>query len=513
MSDRPFLILIVLDGFGCRREAEYNAIAQADTPRVDALFRESPWTTLDASGRAVGLPRNQMGNSEVGHLNIGAGRIVDQDIVRIGKAVSRHELEANPTLMDAVKAGGAIHFAGLLSDGGVHSMQTHLHGLIDAAINLGAKDVFIHAILDGRDTPPKSAEKYLGDLLAHIDGKPQAHLATIIGRYFTMDRDQRWDRVQRGYDLMTLGVGTETKYPLETLRRFYEQSVTDEFIEPISVLTAEGAHLGRIEDGDAVVFFNFRADRMRQIVTAFKDQDFAGLHRAVPPRVHLATMNSYREDWTLPVLFPPQGITNHLGEILSRKGLKQLRIAETEKYAHVTFFFNGGSDRQLPGEERILVPSPKVATYDLKPEMSVFELAGKVVTAIESKKFDVIIMNIANPDMVGHTGVMSATMEAVHDTDVAVDRILIASAAVDGVALITADHGNAEVMFDPETGQPHTAHTTNPVPLIVVDTHKRFGPLRSGGALQDVAPTILEILGIAQPPEMTGRSLLQRSNP
>jgi 2,3-bisphosphoglycerate-independent phosphoglycerate mutase len=513
MSDRPFLILIVLDGFGCRKETESNAIAAADTPRFDRLFRESAWTTLDASGRAVGLPRGQMGNSEVGHLNIGAGRIVDQDIVRIGKAVSRHELEANQTLVDAVKEGGAIHFVGLLSDGGVHSMQTHLHGLIDAAIGLGAKDVFIHAILDGRDTPPKSAEKYLGNLLSHIEGKPQAHLSTIIGRYFTMDRDKRWDRVQRGYDLMTLGVGMQTKEPLETLRRFYEQNVTDEFVEPIAVLTPEGAHLGRIEDGDSVVFFNFRADRMRQIVAAFNDANFDGFHRALQPNAHLVTMNSYREDWTLPVLFPPQEVRNHLGEVLSQAGLKQLRIAETEKYAHVTFFFNGGSDTTSPGEERILVPSPKVATYDLKPEMSVFELADKVVDAIASKKFDVIIMNIANPDMVGHTGVMNAAVEAVHDTDVAVDRILTAVEKIDGLALITADHGNAELMFDPATNQPHTAHTTNPVPLILVDEKKRFGSLRDGGSLQNVAPTLLDILGIDKPAEMTGESLLERSNP
>ncbi|MDP9361955.1 MAG: 2,3-bisphosphoglycerate-independent phosphoglycerate mutase [Acidobacteriota bacterium] len=513
MTDRPFLILIVLDGFGCRGETEYNAIAQAETPRFDRLFRESSWTTLEASGRAVGLPRNQMGNSEVGHLNIGAGRIVDQDIVRIGKAVSRHELEANATLVDIVGHAGAIHFVGLVSDGGVHSMQTHLHGLIDAAIALGpsiVQDVFVHAILDGRDTPPKSAEKYLDALIAHIDGKPRAHLATIIGRYFTMDRDRRWDRVQRGYDLMTLGVGTETKDPIETLRRFYEQDVTDEFIEPISVLTAEGAHIGRIEDGDAVVFFNFRADRMRQIVTAFKDDDFDGFHRAVRPKIHIATMNSYRQDWTLPVLFAPQEVKNHLGEVLSEAGLKQLRIAETEKYAHVTFFFNGGSDATSPGEERILVPSPKVATYDLKPEMSLFALTDKVVEAIRSRKFDVIIMNIANPDMVGHTGVMSAAVEAVHDTDVAVDRILAAVEKVDGIALITADHGNAELMFDSMTGQPHTAHTTNPVPLILVDPHKRFGTLRGGGSLQNVAPTILAILGIEQPKEMTGQSLLER---
>jgi len=511
MSDRPFLILIVIDGFGCRKETESNAIAEAETPCFDRLYRESAWTTLEASGRAVGLPRDQMGNSEVGHLNIGAGRIVEQDIVRIGKAVARHELEANPVLVDAVRQGKAIHFAGLLSDGGVHSMQSHLHGLIDAAIALGAKDVFIHAILDGRDTPPKSAEKYLGDLLAHIDGKPQAHLATVIGRYFTMDRDKRWDRVQRGYDLMTVGVGTETKDALETLRRFYEQGVTDEFVEPISVLTPEGAHRGRIEDGDSFVFFNFRADRMREIVTAFKDNEFDGFHRAMQPEVHLATMSSYRENWTLPVLFPPQEVKNHLGEVLSHAGLKQLRIAETEKYAHVTFFFNGGSDEKSPGEERILVQSPKVATYDLEPEMSLVELADRVVEAIASKRFDVIIMNIANPDMVGHTGVMKAAVEAVHDTDVAIDRILKSVDEVDGVALITADHGNAELMFDPATGQPHTAHTTNPVPLILVDAHKRFGSLRGGGALQNVAPTILDILGIEQPKEMTGQSLLERS--
>ncbi|HXA18061.1 MAG TPA: 2,3-bisphosphoglycerate-independent phosphoglycerate mutase [Thermoanaerobaculia bacterium] len=511
MPDHLFLILIVIDGFGCRKETESNAIAEAETPCFDRLYRESAWTTLEASGRAVGLPRDQMGNSEVGHLNIGAGRIVDQDIVRIGKAVSRHELEANPVLVDAVREGKAIHFAGLLSDGGVHSMQSHLHGLIDAAIALGANDVFIHAILDGRDTPPKSAEKYLGDLLAHIDGKPQAHLATVIGRYFTMDRDKRWDRVQRGYDLMTVGVGTETKDALETLRRFYEQSVTDEFVEPISVLTPEGAHRGRIEDGDSLVFFNFRADRMREIVTAFKDDNFDGFHRAMRPKVHLATMNSYRENWTLPVLFPPQEVRNDLGEVLSHAGLRQLRIAETEKYAHVTFFFNGGSDTKSPGEERILVPSPKVATYDLKPEMSLVELTDKVVEAIASKKFDVIIMNIANPDMVGHTGVMTAAVEAVHDTDVAIDRILKSVDEVDGVALITADHGNAELMFDPATGQPHTAHTINPVPLILVDAQKRFGSLRGGGALQNVAPTILDILGIEQPKEMTGQSLLERS--
>jgi 2,3-bisphosphoglycerate-independent phosphoglycerate mutase len=507
-QQRPFLILIVIDGFGCRKERQYNAIAEAETPRFDRLYRESPWTTLEASGKAVGLPAGQMGNSEVGHLNIGAGRIVDQDIVRISKAAEGGELQKNSVLMDAVKNSRAVHFAGLLSDGGVHSLQAHLHGLIDASRAIGAKEIYVHAILDGRDTPPKSAEKYLNDLLAFIKDKPDVRLATIIGRYFTMDRDKRWERVQRGYDLMTLGVGTETKHPIETLRRFYEQGVTDEFMEPISIVAADGAHHGRIEDGDALVFFNFRADRMRQIVTAFKDDDFTGFHRPARPEIQLITMNQYHEDFNLPVLFPPVEVRNHLGEVLSHAGLKQLRIAETEKYAHVTFFFNGGSDTQSPGEDRVLIPSPKVATYDKKPEMSLPELSDRVVKEIESRKHDVIIMNIANPDMVGHTGVMDATVKAVHATDEAIDRILNAVAKVDGIALITADHGNAELMFDDATGQPHTAHTTNPVPLILFDPKKRFGTLRGGGALENVAPTILAILGIDPPKEMTGESLL-----
>jgi 2,3-bisphosphoglycerate-independent phosphoglycerate mutase len=502
MAERPFLILIVLDGFGCRKDAEWNAIAEADTPRFHDLWRNSSWTTLEASGLAVGLPAGQMGNSEVGHLNIGAGRVVDQDIVRISKAFERHEVEL-PNVR-----GKNVHLAGLLSDGGVHSLQSHLHGLIDVALNSGADNVYVHAILDGRDTPPKSAEKYLDDLVAFLARKKNAHLATIIGRYFTMDRDKRWERVQRGYDLMTLGVGTETKDPLETVRRFYEQGVTDEFMEPISVLTPAGAHEGRVEDGDVLIFFNFRADRMRQIVTSFKDADFDGFTRAATPRIDIITMNQYREDFGLPVIFPPAEIRNNLGEVLSRNGLTQLRIAETEKYAHVTFFFNGGSDTQFEGEQRILVPSPKVATYDLKPEMSVFEVVDKVLPVIEQRQVDVVIMNIANPDMVGHTGVMKAAIEAVHDTDVAIDRILTAVEKLDGIALITADHGNCELMFDPKTNQPHTAHTTNPVPLILFDPKKRYGTLRANGALENVAPTILTILRLDKPAEMTAESLL-----
>ena len=503
MAERPFLILIVLDGFGCRKDAEWNAIAQAETPRFDDLWRTSSWTTVEASGLAVGLPDGQMGNSEVGHLNMGAGRVVDQDIVRISKAFERGEV-----VLDSVR-GKNVHLAGLLSDGGVHSLQSHLHGLIDAALKSGAEHVYVHAILDGRDTPPKSAEKYLGKLIEFLKHKPNAKLATVIGRYFTMDRDKRWERVQRGYDLMTLGVGTETKDPLETLHRFYEQNVTDEFVEPISVLTPEGAHEGRVADGDALIFFNFRADRMRQIVTAFKDAGFDGFKRAATPHADILTMNQYREDFGLPVIFAPAEVHNNLGEVLSRNGLTQLRIAETEKYAHVTFFFNGGSDTQFEGERRILVPSPKVATYDLKPAMSVVEVVDQVIPVIEERQVDVAIMNIANPDMVGHTGVMNAAVEAVQDTDMAVDRILKAVEKIGGVALITADHGNCELMFDPKTNQPHTAHTTNPVPLILFDPKKRYGALHGGGALANVAPTILEILGIEQPAEMTAESLLR----
>ncbi|HEX9160367.1 MAG TPA: 2,3-bisphosphoglycerate-independent phosphoglycerate mutase [Thermoanaerobaculia bacterium] len=508
MAERPFLILIVLDGFGCRKDPEWNAIAEAAKPRFDRLFRECPWTTLEASGAAVGLPDGQMGNSEVGHLNIGAGRVVDQDIVRISKSIARHELEKNPVFVDGVKGSRAIHFAGLLSDGGVHSLQEHLHGLIAAAIAVGAKNAYVHAILDGRDTPPKSAEKYIADLLGFIKDKPQAKLSTIIGRYYTMDRDKRWERVQRGYDLMTLGVGTQSREPIETVRRFYGQNVTDEFMEPIAVLDTNGTHPGKVEDGDTLLFFNFRADRMRQIVTAFKDEDFSGFKRTVHPNVKLLTMNRYHEKFDLPVVYAPQELKNNLGEVLSRAGLRQLRIAETEKYAHVTFFFNGGSDTQFPGEERVLISSPKVATYDLKPEMSLPELSDRVVKEIEAHKHDVIVLNIANPDMVGHTGVMKAAVEAVHDTDVAVGKILDAVAKVNGIAVITADHGNCELMFDRATNQPHTAHTTNPVPLILVDPKKRFGALRGGGALENVAPTILNILGIDQPKEMTAESLL-----
>lgn len=508
----PVFILIVLDGFGCRKEREWNAIAQARTPVLDRLFRECPWTTLEASGLRVGLPTGQMGNSEVGHLNMGAGRVVDQDIVRISKAAEGSEMSRNPVLQAAVervrREGRAIHFAGLLSDGGVHSLQSHLHGFINAAIANGAPAIFIHAFLDGRDTPPVSAIENVERLLAFITDKPQVRLSTIIGRYYAMDRDRRWERVKRAYDLMTLGVGRETTDPVAALQHFYAQSITDEFMEPVSLVDESGAHRGAIRDSDALLFFNFRADRIRQIVTAFRDPGFDGFQRGVHPEVQLLSAVRYHEKFDFPVIFPPQEVRHHLGEVVARNGLRQLRLAETEKYAHVTSFFNGGSDQLCEKEDRALIPSAKVATYDLKPEMSVFEIAAKAVEEIRAGRYEVIIMNIANPDMVGHTGIMEAAVQAVEATDTAVGQIVEAVWQAGGVALLTADHGNAEMMFDPQTGQPHTAHTTNPVPLILIDPARRFSRLAPGGALENVGPTVLQILGIPKPAEMTAASLL-----
>jgi 2,3-bisphosphoglycerate-independent phosphoglycerate mutase len=515
----PLFVLIILDGFGCRQEREWNAIAQANSPTFTRLFRDHPWTTLEASGLRVGLPAGQMGNSEVGHLNMGAGRVVDQDIVRISKAADTSEMSRNPVLVRAFeekkRTGKAVHFAGLLSDGGVHSLQEHLHGLINAAVVNGMRvtadgdpTVFVHAFLDGRDTPPVSAAANLQRLLEFIKDKPQVRLSTVIGRYYAMDRDRRWDRIKRAYDLMTLGIGTATKNPLVALQHYYESGITDEFMEPISVLEPSGAHRGEILDGDALIFFNFRADRMRQIVLAFHENEFHDFHRILHPQVQLISMVRYREDFDLPVIFPPVEIHNHLGQVLAAHRIPQLRLAETEKYAHVTFFFNGGADHVCELEDRLLIPSAKVATYDLKPEMSVFGVAEAAVADARAGKHAVIIMNIANPDMVGHTGVMPAAIAAVEATDKAMGQILEVVAESGGIALITADHGNCELMFDPQTGQPHTAHTTNPVPLILYDAQRRYARLSAGGALENVAPTVLQILELPQPPDMTAKSLL-----
>ncbi len=519
-SDAPFVLLTVLDGFGCRAEKEWNAIAQAERPNLRRLFGENPWTTVEASGERVGLPAGQMGNSEVGHLNIGAGRVVDQDILRISKAARSGAMSTNPVLVQTFdhlkRTGKAIHMVGLLSDGGVHSLQEHLEGLIAAAVANGMSvrseempSVFVHAILDGRDTPPRSAIAFVERLLAFIADKPQVRLSTIVGRYYTMDRDKRWERVQQGYDLMTLGIGVESSDPIASINRFYEAGITDEFMKPIAVIGLEGEHRGKIHSGDTVLFFNFRADRMRQIVTAMRDPDFDEFERNVWPEVDLVAMVRYREDFDFPVIFPPLHVTNHLGEVIAAAGMKQLRIAETEKYAHVTFFFNGGSDHVSVGEERVLIPSPKVATYDLKPEMSVPELSDRVAAAIRSQKYQFMVLNIANPDMVGHTGVMPAAVAAVEATDLALGKIMRALEDVGGVMVMTADHGNCELMFDPTTGQPHTAHTTAPVPVVLFDPARRWKALRSGGALENVAPTILEIMNVAKPADMTATSLIE----
>ncbi|HUP64460.1 MAG TPA: 2,3-bisphosphoglycerate-independent phosphoglycerate mutase [Thermoanaerobaculia bacterium] len=524
MPKKPsFAILAVLDGFGCRDEHDWNAIAQAATPNLDRLLAQPASTRIEASGERVGLPAGQMGNSEVGHLNMGAGRVVDQDILRISKAVRSGEISRSPVLVEALerikREGKAIHLVGLLSDGGVHSLQEHLHGLIQATLDSGVVPrrenlpaVYIHAILDGRDTPPRSALANLERLLAFIAGKPAIRLSTIIGRYFTMDRDRRWDRIQQGYDLMTLGMGVETSNPLESIQRFYEKGITDEFIHPIAVLGPEGEHRGKIHQGDTVLFYNFRADRMRQVVSAFNDPEFDGFPRSMAPKVDLISMVRYHEDFAFPVIFPPVEVKAHLGEVIAARGIRQLRIAETEKYAHVTFFFNGGSDQASEGEDRVLVPSPKVATYDMKPEMSVFELGERLLEEIRTGRYGFIVLNIANPDMVGHTGVMPAAVRAVEATDEVMGRIMNEVEARGGVLVMTADHGNCEIMFDPSTGQPHTAHTSSPVPLVVFDPSQRWTHLRDGGALENVAPTILEILGIPKPSEMTASSLLDQES-
>ena len=518
--EAPFVLLTVLDGFGCREEKEWNAIAQAERPNLRRLFDEHPWTTVEASGERVGLPAGQMGNSEVGHLNIGAGRVVDQDILRISKAARGGAMRENPTLVETFerlkRTKKAVHLVGLLSDGGVHSLQEHLEGLIDAAIANGMSvraeempSVFVHAILDGRDTPPRSAIANVERLLGFIAGKPQVRLSTIVGRYYTMDRDKRWERVQQGYDLMTLGIGVESADPIASIRRFYDAGITDEFMKPIAVVGVGGEHRGKVHAGDTVLFFNFRADRMRQIVTAMRDPDFDGFDRNVWPEVDVVSMVRYREDFDFPVIFDPLRIARYLGEIVAEAGMKQLRIAETEKYAHVTFFLNGGSDRVSVGEERVLVPSPKVATYDLQPEMSLPELGDRAAEAIRGRRFQFMVLNIANPDMVGHTGVMPAAVAAVEATDAAVGKIMNAVEEIGGVMIVTADHGNCETMFDPATGQPHTAHTTAPVPVVLFDPERRWTGLRRGGALENVAPTLVEIMGLPKPAEMTGTSLLE----
>ncbi len=512
---RPVL-LAVLDGFGRAPDSPGNAVSRATTPTLSALYARRPWTMIETSGERVGLPDGQMGNSEVGHTILGAGRVVYQDIVRITKSIETGEFFANPALVGActaAKAGsGTLHFFGLLSHGGVHSLQEHLYALLELAHRQKVPRVVVHAFLDGRDTPPTSGVVNVRELLERLARYPGARLGSIIGRYYAMDRDKRWERVEKAYRLLAEGEAVRIVTDAgaaAAVEDAYTRNVTDEFMEPISVRDAEGAAPRVVANGDAAVFFNFRADRPRELSRAFFETDFPGFPRRVHPKITLVSMTEYQADFPLRVAFPPQSLENSFPQILAARHMTNLRIAETEKYAHVTFFFNGGEEKVYPGEERILVPSPKVATYDLKPEMSAFEVTEKLLAAIESDRFDFILVNYANCDMVGHTGVFAAAKKSVEAVDTCLGRVLAAVKAKGGAAIVTADHGNAEKMWDDERNEPYTAHTVGPVPLIfaLAPPEADCAKLREDGSLEDVSPTLLGLMGIPQPKEMTGKDL------
>jgi 2,3-bisphosphoglycerate-independent phosphoglycerate mutase len=506
---RPALLLI-LDGFGYREAVEDNAIAAANKPNFDTFWGRYPHTLIHASEAAVGLPGGQMGNSEVGHLNIGAGRVVYQEFTRIDRSIRVGHFFENYVLVETIEKvkanGGTLHVFGLLSDGGVHSHEGHIHAMLEMAVRAGVHKISVHAFLDGRDTPPKCADIYLKRLQAKLDELGKGCIASISGRYYGMDRDKRWPRVQVAYDLITLGEADyHAETALEGLAMAYERGETDEFIKPTSI-HANGQPAPRMQDGDAVVFMNFRSDRARQLTKAFLQPDFEGFERKYLPKLSLyCTLTHYSDEFDVPVAFPPVSIRNGFGEYLANEGLRQLRIAETEKYPHVTYFFNGGDETVYPGEDRILVKSPPVAHYDEKPEMSAYEVTDKLVEAIRSRKYDAIICNFANADMVGHTGNFEAARKAIEAIDVCLGRVVPAMLEIGGEVLITADHGNAECMVDLENKQPHTAHTTNVVPLLYIG---RAATLEETGALEDIAPTLLMMMGLSQPREMTGHPLI-----
>ena len=510
MSKKP-TVLMILDGYGLNDKVEGNAIKQANTPVMDKLMAEYPYVKGLASGMAVGLPEGQMGNSEVGHMNMGAGRIVYQDLTKITKEIQDGDFFKNEALLHAVKnakeKGSALHLFGLLSDGGVHSHITHLFGLLELAKREGLEKVYVHCFLDGRDTPPQSGKGYVQELTDKLAELGAGKIATVMGRYYAMDRDNRWDRVERAYNAMTKGLGVSAESGIAAVQNSYNNGKNDEFVEP-AVVMENGRPVATIQDGDSVIFFNFRPDRAREITRAFCCDDFDGFPREKRIQTTFVCFTEYDE--TIPnkeVAFHKVAITNTFGEFLAAHGLKQARIAETEKYAHVTFFFNGGVEEPNVGEDRILVKSPKVATYDLKPEMSAPEVCEKLVEAIKSQKYDVIIINFANPDMVGHTGVLKAAIQAIEVVDSCVGKAVDAIKEVNGQMFICADHGNAEQLIDYETGAPFTAHTTNPVPFILVNADPSY-TLREGGCLADIAPTLIELMGMEQPKEMTGKSLL-----
>ena len=503
------LALIVLDGFGHSPAREGNAIALASTPNFDRWYAEYPHTLIEASGAAVGLPAGQMGNSEVGHLNIGAGRIIRMDVSRIDHAIETGEFFRNKALVRAMEHArindSALHLMGLVSHGGVHSWHEHLYALLKMAKQRNLERVFVHAFLDGRDTPPDSGESYVAELLEKMREYGVGKLASIVGRYYAMDRDKRWERTEKAYRLLRYGEGKPARDPLEAIRESYRQEITDEFMLPIALVGEDEKPVATVEDRDSVIFFNYRADRARQLTRAFTEEDFAGFDRGPRPGIRFTMMTVYDYTFMLPVAFGPERHTQILADVFAEVTLRNLRIAETEKYAHVTFFFNGGVETEFPGEKRMLIASQKVATYDLKPEMSAFEVTGEIMRAIESGEFDVFIINYANADMVGHTGVLEATIKAIETIDTCVGRVVAAIRERGGTTIITADHGNAEQMIDPKTGGPFTAHTTNPVPLILVGDYR--GRLREGGWLKDVAPTLLGLLGVPKPAEMTGEDL------
>ena len=499
------VVLMIMDGFGLNPDAYGNAIKAAKTPHLTRLFAENPFTKIGASGMDVGLPDGQMGNSEVGHTNIGAGRVVYQELTRITKSIQDGDFFENPALLKAMenakKPGAALHLAGLLSDGGVHSHNTHLYGLLQMAKRMGVAKVFVHCLMDGRDVPPTSGKGFVEELQAKMQQIGVGRIATVMGRYYAMDRDNRWERVEKAYAAMVYGEGVQNPDPAAAMADSYAADVTDEFVVPV-VCDKEG----RIKAGDSVVFFNFRPDRAREITRTLVDPDFTGFARREGffPLVYVC-MTQY--DATMPgveVAFRPQSLTNTLGEYISKQGMTQLRIAETEKYAHVTFFFNGGVEKEFPGEDRVLINSPKVATYDLQPEMSAYPVCDAVVERIRSGKYDMVILNFANCDMVGHTGVFDAAVKAVETVDTCAGRVAEAVLERNGTLLITADHGNADKMYEPD-GSPFTAHTTNLVPFCVVGYPCS---LRESGRLADIAPTMLYIMGLPQPDEMDGRSLI-----
>jgi len=510
LSTTP-VILVILDGFGINPRKEGNAVANAATPNLDKLLKNYPNSRLSMSGVDVGLPDGQMGNSEVGHMILGAGRIVYQDLTLIHKDIDDGTFYKNPVLLDALRKTKAksnrLHLLGLLGDGGVHSHQRHMEAIIEMARREQIGAVYLHLFLDGRDTPPNSAEQFVLDLDEKLKAYPNAKIATVTGRYYAMDRDKRWDRVEKAYLCLTEGGGNKAPSALDAIRASYKEKITDEFVLP-TVIASEGL----IRDGDGVIFFNFRADRARELTRALTDEEFNGFSRR--RRIDLAnfaTMTQYDETFKVPVAYAPREIRRILGEITSQANVRQLRIAETEKYAHVTYFFNGGEESKFPGEERILIPSPRdVATYDLKPEMSAREVTESLVKYVREQDVGLVIANYANADMVGHTGNFEAAVRAVEVIDDCLGKVVDAAMSKKGKVVITADHGNIEQLIDYDTGMPHTAHTTNLVPVILVDEERRKCRLSQGSGV-DIAPTILQLLNLAQPQEMTGRSLIVES--